>query len=40
MDRSDSSPSGEGVNRCPVCGREFASEEELDDHVKDAGLLW
>ena len=26
--------------RCRVCGREFASADELETHVRDAGLLW
>lgn len=27
-------------HRCRVCGREFASESELEHHVRDQGLIW
>lgn len=26
--------------RCTICGRTFDSEEELEAHVKDLGVVW
>lgn len=27
-------------HRCTICGRTFESEEDLNTHVKDLGIVW
>jgi len=26
--------------RCEICGQTFESEAELEEHVKDIGVIW
>ena len=37
MTESDRSPDGEHV--CDACGKSFASEEALEEHVHEVGLV-